>query len=36
MLIIADESSGANSFSSLSGSISGPIALPTIVVVKES
>lgn len=36
MLIIADASSGANSFRSLSGSISGPIALPTIILVKES
>ena len=35
MLIIADASSGANSFRSLSGSISGPIALPTIILVKE-
>lgn len=36
MLIIADASSVANSFRSLSGSISGPIALPTIILVKES
>lgn len=36
MLIIADASSGANSFRSLSGRISGPIALPTIILVKES
>lgn len=36
MLIIGDASSGANSFRSLSASISGPIALPTIMLAKES